>query len=407
MGKVQKQKAEAKVDKQTTEFADEIGGCYGRREFEALILENETLFRSWESTIGPLLKNGPRGTITNEMLASGLGLSVNCVSKFRHNIPSKRRSVIMMAAMIRLDVEQTNDLLCNWAKFHKLYAKNPEDAIWIYILNNGGTDRPNELFLAYYDIYSTLRKQELKKRGAAVRIPMETVMVEESISRVRRDDGVLPEEDLEFIRMMQQYVGIYEDGYQKLADYIESAFIRVCESHLGLLTVDELDTLKENKKITPNILFQNNTSYKNRFYNRIRNIRRNHEVPKRAFLISIGIHLAMTRRQINYMLKLAGMQPLCAKDRLESALIFYLEELYLCYPSFFRQGDDCALQDCTLEDLQAMGEDGPMLRFDKNTEAPSERMMEYIKRCLEESRIFSEKDRKNSHSDLNEFLGLL
>ena len=130
-------------------------------------------------------------------------------------------------------------------------------------------------------------------------------------------------------------------------------------------------------------------------------------MPKRAFLISIGIHLAMTRRQNNYMLKLAGMQPLCAKDRLESALIFYLEELYLCYPSFFRQGDDCALQDCTLEDLQAMGEDGPMLRFDKNTEAPSERMMEYIKRCLEESRIFSEKDRKNSHSDLNEFLGLL
>lgn len=405
-----RRKAEGHPGKKTIEFENEILDCYGRREFELLIEENESMFRDWESKIGPMLENGPRGRVSNEQLAEGLGLSVNCVSGFRHAIPAKRRSVIMMAVLLRLSVPETNELLCSWAKYQKLYAKHPEDAIFIYILNNGGSDHPKALFEAYWDIYTGLRKQELRKRGAAVR--MDTMVLEERIGRVRRADGVNPQADLEFMEMMREYIQTYEDGYQKLADYIEAQFIRVCESHTGLLTEEELSRLKENKKITANILFRNDKSYKNRYYNRIRNIRRKHEVPKRAFLISMGIRLAMNTAQINKMLWLAGMQPLCAKDRLESALIFYLEELYLYYPSFFRQnthdmeGED-ALRDCTLEELEALGEDGPMLRFDRQTEAPSERMMSYIRRCLEESRIFSDDDRQREDSDLNEFLGLL
>ena len=396
-------------EKKTKELNDQIVECYGRREFEELIRENEGLFRDWESKIGPMLDNGPRGKITNEQMAEAFGLSINCVSGFRHGIPAKRRSVIMIAALLQLSVAETNDLLSRWAKFHKLYAKNPEDAIWMYILNNGGSDRPRELFGAYWEIYTDMRRQELRKRGTLLH--QDTVMLEEQINRVRRADGVLPQEDVEFVRMMKEYIKIYEDGYQKLVDYIEEQFIRVSESHSGLLTEDELTVLKENKKITPNILFENDKSYKNRFYTRIRSIRRKHEVPKRAFLISVGIRLAMSSVQINKMLRLAGMQPLCAKDRMESALIFYLEELYTYYPSFFRQNSDTpeedkGMRDCTLEELKALGEDGPMLRFDDNTEAPSERMTSYIRRCLEESRIFGNGG-QGADSDLNEFLGLL
>lgn len=396
-------------EKDTKELNDEIAECYGRREFEELVRENEGLFRDWEKKIGPMLDNGPRGRISNKQMMEAFGLSINCVSGFRHAIPAKRRSVIMIAALLQLSVAETNDLLSRWAKFQKLYAKNPEDAIWMYILNNGGSDRPRELFEAYWDIYTDMRWQELRKRGTVIR--QNTMALEEQINRVRRADGVLPMEDVTFVNMMRDYIRVYEDGYQKLADYIEDQFIRVSESHSGLLTEEELNALRENKKITPNILFQNDESYKNRFYTRIRNIRRKHEVPKRAFLISIGIRLAMSTAQIDKMLRLAGMQPLCAKDRLESALIFYLEELYLYYHSFFRQNEDTPenerqMIDCELKDLMAMGEDGPMLCFNLETEAPSERLTSYIRRCLEESQIFSDAD-WSEDSDLSEFLGLL
>lgn len=403
----QKKKQEPAPVKNTEEFENEIRSCYDRSEFEALILDNESLFHQWESKIGSLLKNAPGGAITNEQMVQAFGLSINCVSRFRHEIPAKRRSVIMLSALLRLNVQQTNDLLSRWAKYQKLYAKHPEDAIWIYILNNGGTDRPRELFEAYWEVYTAIRREEMKKRGIHSSGIMETVLVEDHINRVRRADGVLPEEDEEFREMIRTCISAYEDGYRKLADYIEAQFIRVYEDQPGWMTSDEMSRLREQKKITPNILFQDDKSYRDRFYNRIRRIRRNHEVPKRAFLISIGVRLAMRTSQINYMLGLAGMQPLCAKDRLECALIFFLEELYLYYPSFFRadplnqEDQGKGLRDCTLEELAELGDNAPMLQIDSLTEAPSERMMTYIKRCLEECGIF------RNQEDLNEFLGLL
>ena len=162
----------------TQEMNDKILQCYGRKEFEQLIKENESHFQSWEDKIGPMLDNGPNGRITNEQMVKAFGLSINVVSGFRHKIPAKRRSVIMIAALLRLSVAETSDLLSRWAKFQKLYAKNPEDAIWMYILNNGGSDRPKELFEAYWKVYLDLRNQF---RDGDTQIHQDTLILEDQI----------------------------------------------------------------------------------------------------------------------------------------------------------------------------------------------------------------------------------
>lgn len=48
-------------------------------------------------------------------------------------------------------------------------------------------------------------------------------------------------------------------------------------------------------------------------------------IPSRINLSAIGIHFGMTSDDISTMLCFAGMEPICAKDKLESVLIFAIE----------------------------------------------------------------------------------
>lgn len=390
----------------TSCFENQLADCYNQREYEALVMENAGLFLGWEDHIQKLLDNAPDGKITNQRLADGCGVSLNCAARFRHEIPAKRKSVIMIAAILRLSVTETNELLMRWAKYQRLYAKHPADAIWIYILRNGGSNYPKALFDAYWKVYEELLKEEQPEAPAG---SFETKLVEQDLMAVRCRSGAVPEEDKAFRAMMRRNLPAYRDGYRKLIDYIDGQYVRLCDGQAGRLTIEEKDELRENLKVTPRGMFRDSKHYLVIYYNRMRKLKRNHVVPERSFLISLGIRLAMSTDQINYMLELAGMAPLCAKDRLESALIFYLEELYMHFPSFFRNNpleDDAdaePLRDITPAEMAALGEDAPSLRFDSFTESPSEKMTEYIKRRLEETNVF-QADEKGI---VDEFLGLL
>lgn len=393
----------------TSIFENRVSGCDNQKEYEALVMENTSLFLGWRDYIGPLLDNGPDGKITNQRLAKGCGVSLNCAARFRHEIPAKRKSVIMLAAILRLNVAQTNELLMRWAKYQRLYAKHPADAIWIYILRNGGSDYPKALFDAYWKVYEQLRQENHAVDSGGREECYDTQIVEADLLQVRCRSGVAPEQDEGFCSMMRRNLGAYEDGYRKLIDYIDGQFVRLCEGQAGRLTLEEKDELRDNLKVTPRGMFHDSKHYLVIYYNRMRKLKRSHVVPERSFLISLGIRLAMNTDQINYMLELAGMAPLCAKDRLESALIFYLEELYLQFPSFFRNNpleehnEADILRDSSFEEMAALGEGAPLLRFDAFTEMPSEKMTEYIKRRLEETNIFQADEKEI----VDDFLGLL
>lgn len=51
--------------------------------------------------------------------------------------------------------------------------------------------------------------------------------------------------------------------------------------------------------------------------------------PTRNKIISLGLHLGMDHEQIDEMLELAHMEPLCAKNHFESVIIFILEDAEL------------------------------------------------------------------------------
>lgn len=378
----------------TTIFGHMQAGCWDQDEFEAMVRENEGLFQDWAAYIQDRLGHGPDGRLTVPKLADGCGVSINCAGQFRHKIPAKRSNVIKIAAMLRMNVEQTNDMLTRWAKYSRLYAKHPHDAIWIHILRNGGSDQPDKLFKAYKKIYTQLQKEYRNSNVQEQAAGQNTaVMLQELISAVQPELRKA-KEDTVFWAMIRKHLPAYETAHQKLIEYIEGQFVRLQDGQAGRLTLAEKDELRENLVVTPRVLFRDNKTYLTLYYNRMRKLKKNHEVPERCFLISLGIRLAMNIDQINYMLELAGMAPLCYKDRLECAIAFYLEELYMQVPSFFRSnplaGDSEAdrLRDYCFGEMNTQTDDTPLLKFDTQHFAPSENMKSYIRRRLEETNIF-------------------
>lgn len=55
-------------------------------------------------------------------------------------------------------------------------------------------------------------------------------------------------------------------------------------------------------------------------------------VPRRRDLIALGLHLGMTLAETDTLLEYAGMEPLSVRDRLESVVIYALQQLALTHP---------------------------------------------------------------------------
>ena len=58
------------------------------------------------------------------------------------------------------------------------------------------------------------------------------------------------------------------------------------------------------------------------------------ECPSRMKLILLGVNLNMSLEQINYMLSLAYMSPMCAKDNVECVIMYAVESAYLINPAY-------------------------------------------------------------------------
>ena len=377
----------------------EIGKCENQEEYEALVKENEALYAGWSDHVLPMLR---KNNLNAKKIAQGCGVSQSSASLFSRKIPSKRESVIMMAMMMRLNVEETNNLLTRWARFQKLYAKHPGDAIWIYLLERGGSDRPAALFEEYHAVFEEIRGQYLQSAHAK-RDSMTTWIAFDAITAsAGRKQGAQQtgaQADSDFRELMEQLMPSFESAYQRLLDYLNSFFIDIEEKDDEELDLKGVVGKHEKKRLTPNILFSGKPEVLDRYYRKMRELERHHTMPSRIFLIALGIHLSMNTQQLNTMLELAGMGPLCPKDRLEGSIVFYLEELYCQIPTAFHPNslevDPVAfqLQDYSSQDAGNAFATPPSILLDFD-DVPAERLSDYIKRRIEETNIFESDDEK-------------
>lgn len=362
-----KQKTDGAVHRPSWVHRNAIASCENEAEYEALVRDHSRLYVPWAEHVGQLRK--ARRLHIYE-IAKGCGLADATVSTFLKKIPTKREYVIMLAAMLGMDVEQTDHLLTRWAKFQGLYAKNPEDAIWIYLLSKGGCDRPAEQFKAYHAVY----QKELKNNRGGTSHRHTFLVKQEIAESAKRSAASAAEDDDAFIQMIRSQIPEFQAGYDKLMRYLEQQ-MEDARLEYG----------------SPNEMFADNDYFRSNYYEKMRAFRKNRVLPSRTFLIVLGLRLNMDPKSIDQLLEMAGMGPMCAKDRLEGSVVFFLEELYCSCPSVFfnfkRLGTDAVYYD-----LHENSSDAGLIRRSDDGEGNDETLSDYIKRRMNESGISYEGD---------------
>ena len=393
-------------EKNTEWFGLVTGQCESVEEYESLVKEHRELYVDWKKHIAPMLHS--KG-LNGRKVAQGCNVSVACASKFARMIPAKRENVIMLAMMLGMNVRETDELLTRWAKFQKLYSKHPMDAIWIYLIEKGGSDRPYELFEIYRKEYDRLFRSYNDENNQTGKLDTK-VAFETITGYAHKKIGIsdLNDEtfcDPDFSEMMRKLIPSFADGYRKLMDKLESYFVNVEEidTKIGLSDLYEKDN---GKKTTANIRFKGDRKWLDMYYRKIRELEKDHIIPSRTFLIALGIRLDLDAEKINELLECAGMGRLCPKDRLEGSIVFYLEEMEMQFPSYFNPH------------LLAVDANFETRDYNRNTDEesdlmkhitidvngyPDETLQEYIKRRIEESNIFDSDEQKQ----VRKFLELL
>lgn len=360
--------------------------CESRIEYETLTMKHREMFVSWKDHIGPMLSHH---MLTYKMIAEGCDVSLGTARSFAKKIPARRESVIMLAMMMGLSVAQTDHLLTRWARYHKLYSRNPSDAIWIYLLNRGGSLTPRKLFRQYYEVYDRLKKEYIENADEA---SLDTQVAFVRLTSAQEDRPG----DEEFACRIRSLLPSFRDGYRKLLDYIDEFFVDIEEEDDCRLGLEHSGGHRRN---TPNTVFQDNT-WRDAYYRKIRSLSMEQIMPSRSFLIALGLRLSMNISQMNKLLDLAGMGHLCPKDHIEGMIVFLLEELECLFPSYFHEhktlNEAYDLMDYTAQyDEQRVKEDPEAVVFEipdivrDHEDNPAESLYDYVQRYAQETDLSS------------------
>ncbi len=341
----------------TLMMVNAIGKCETLDDFKEVfvneIYESSSFYSDWKKHISTLLREH---SLTAADISRRLGVSKASAGRFIDKIPSRRKNVIMLAMIFGMNIDETNDFLVRWAKYQALYIKNPEDAIWMYMINTKKFEFPATAFETYYNGYLKLIPHANENPGSGIK---NTMYLNKELLEITNDK--------DFMEWMKDNIYIHKKCCNKL--------------------IDHLDLLLSNESI--NQWFSEDEALKrDKYYRKIRELREESRIPGRDFIIALGLHLRLGTDGINELLKAAGMGPLLAKDEIEGLVMFFIEELYCCYPSMFADGDDGVNFFLIDDEPNAMDENGQPLAF------PADTLAEYVKDHIMESDItFKEKDR--------------
>ncbi len=305
-------------------FYDRIARCEDIDELRAILNRNSDYYSDWKSFINAVVDVNK---LSYEKLAVLCGCSKNTAKKWcrEGKLPQNREAFIKIALGLGLDLDQTNEFLQRYGKYPKLYAKNMEDAILIFVINHP------DYSIDPYEYYKQLKEDCLKllklnrnlspKRENAGGISTEYLHNEIMNKRTRN----------EFQELVLQNREAFESSYDKLINYI-NLFIS-----------------SKNDNIHEFVKYKNLSPVFEKF---LSNLKNHGEVPNRTKLIALGIHLNMSLEQLNEMLSLVGMENVCAKDRVECAVIYAVESAYLNNPGFAYENALCLKNYVLDEEIQ-------------------------------------------------------
>lgn len=357
----------------TQMFRRKVENCDNKEDLSNLLQDNEKSFITWETIFRELMHRCYNPPMYR--LAQYCGVSEATAKTWKNKIPTKREYIIAIGMFCRLNQSEINRLLKRYAKFSELYPKNPEDAIYIFLINN---NRPFSEAKKYQSLFVNIIKNK-EKRKLYEFSSKGTNYVKNELLKARTES--------EFESFMLGNIDEFKGAYIKVAEYID-AYMKA----QGNVNINKL-AKERNEKV-------------GRLYNNAYTKLKNYAiVPKRSVLLAMAINIGMTAEDIDQLLELAGMEKLCPKDRLECLVIYILEDLYINepdnipyeelrksqnellrnkYSSYIWDEFKCDFQNLEKENLKYNSSSEMAQYISQNGELKYESVGEYVKRRLEE-----------------------
>ena len=243
--------------------------------------------------------------MTKTRMAQLCGVSRTAVAKWcAGSLPSSRDDYIRIGLAAGYGLDEMNFFLKRYGRYPGLYAKSLEDSVVIFLLNSHGLEKS---YASYEQILSEIRVSFTQAAHETCSV-MDTRLVYDSLVRVSSIDALQ-----DFVR---RNAAAYRGAYAKFYAYVD-AFITANNSDIVSRRVYSVSALADAQ------------NWSSSLRQCVSAIRQRKWFPLRRKVIVLGLHLNMNVEQINEMLTLAKMEPLCPKNPVESAIIFAVNDAEL------------------------------------------------------------------------------
>ncbi|MCM1134765.1 MAG: helix-turn-helix domain-containing protein [Clostridium sp.] len=288
-----------KKELETVYVKDEIAKCEDVEELESRILPMiKTQQEQWSEKVNKIIAESG---YTKSKFAEKCGVSRVSVDKWcKGSIPKNRETFLRIGMTAGYDMEHMNQLLQRYGRYPALYSKSLEDCICIFVLNgNYGTEAIDK-----YQYILNRVKENILRESASDTENISTVKFDKKLSAVHDED--------ELEKFIADNISMFSFSYHKFY-----AYVKMCiESNYQRFSTSVFD-MAQGQGWSSSLRQCVSAIYQNKWY------------PTRNKIISLGLHLSMDHDQIDDMLRLAHMEPLCAKNIFESVIMFILDDASL------------------------------------------------------------------------------
>lgn len=238
---------------------------------------------------------------TKSKFAELCGVSRVALNKWCNGaIPKNRETFLRIGMTAGYNLEKMNQLLQRYGQYPALYSKNLEDCVCIFVVGKEFGERT----IDQYNYILNKIKENIIRDDEANAENLSTAAFDEKLSNVKDEDALES--------FINENSAIFSMAYHKFYAYVKMQIMANFQDFGG--SVSEL---------------AQGQGWSSSLRQCVSAIRQSKWYPTRNKIISLGIHLSMDHDQIDEMLELAHMEPLCAKNIFESVIMFILDDASL------------------------------------------------------------------------------
>ena len=298
---------------QTKFIAEGLESCEDiedlKREIMPLLESQRT---AWAAKIEEILEN--KGYSCRQM-ANLCKVSEPAVRKWRKGaLPQSRDMYIRIGFAAGYNLDEMNVFLKRYGKCPQLYVKSLEDSVCIFVLQSNYLEHS---YVTYLDVLNMVRTEIQGAMNAS-----ETSNAQEQTysTQYLSDHFTSLQSMNEMLDFAQKHAPSYKQAYNRL--------YRAVNAFLVINLSSEYTVEKDGRKSSFHAM-ATESQWSSSLRHCISEIRQKKWFPLRHKVISLGLHLNMDTESINELLQYAQMEPLYAKNPIEAAIMWGINEAKL------------------------------------------------------------------------------